>query len=92
MSGKRYTDEFKDDAAKQVIKHGHEARDVAELLGISLDSLYGWVRERRKASATRVAETNQAAEIRRLQAKLKRVTEQRDILEKGAAYFAKGRR
>lgn len=90
MSGKRYTDEFKDEAAKQVIEYGHAARDVAERLGISLDSLYGWVRERRKRPATREAETTQAAEIRRLQAELKRVTEERDILKKAAAYFAKG--
>jgi transposase len=31
-----------------------------------------------------------AAENRRLQAELKRVTEERDILKKAAAYFAKG--
>jgi transposase len=31
-----------------------------------------------------------AAENRRLQAELKRVTEERDILKKAVAYFAKG--
>jgi transposase len=33
---------------------------------------------------------NDSAEVRRLKAELKRVTEERDILKKAAAYFAKG--
>jgi transposase len=31
------------------------------------------------------------AEVRRLQAQVKRLTEERDILKKAAAYFAKGK-
>jgi len=90
MSNRQYTDEFKAEAAKQVIEHGRSARDVATRLGVSIDSLYGWVRERRKAPAMRDADVSQAAEVRRLQAELRRVTEERDILKKAAAYFAKG--
>jgi transposase len=37
----------------------------------------------------RAQEDNQQAELRRLRAELKRVTEERDILKKAAAYFAK---
>jgi transposase len=36
-----------------------------------------------------VSQDAQAAEVRRLKAELKRVTEERDILKKAAAYFAK---
>lgn len=36
------------------------------------------------------AELDQSAEVRRLKAELRRVTEERDILKKAAAYFAKG--
>ncbi|KKY06615.1 transposase, partial [Xanthomonas phaseoli pv. phaseoli] len=36
------------------------------------------------------AEVDQSAEVRRLKAELRRVTEERDILKKAAAYFAKG--
>jgi transposase len=90
MSGKRYSDEFKTEAARQVIEHGRSARDVATRLGVSIDSLYGWVREQRKVPAAREADASQAAEVRRLQAELRRVTEERDILKKAAAYFAKG--
>ena len=89
MSGKRYSDEFKAEAAKQVIDQGRSVRDVATRLGVSIDSLYGWVREQRKVPQVRQADVAQVAEMRRLQAELKRVTEERDILKKAAAYFAK---
>lgn len=90
MSSKRYSEEFKVEAAKQVIEQGRSAREVAARLGVGLDSLYAWVREQRKTPAVRQADASQAAEIRRLQAELRRVTEERDILKKAAAYFAKG--
>lgn len=90
MGGKKYTTEFKVEAAKQVVDHGRPVREVASRLGVSIDSLYAWVREQRKAPAVRQADSALAAENRRLQAELKRVTEERDILKKAAAYFAKG--
>ena len=37
-----------------------------------------------------VVDRGDAAEVRRLKAELKRVTEERDILKKAAAYFARG--
>jgi transposase len=37
MSDMRYTDEFKSEAAKQVIEYGRSAREVAGRLGISID-------------------------------------------------------
>ena len=84
MSGKRYSDEFKVEAAKQVIDQGRSVREVSTRLGVSIDSMYAWVREQRKAPATRQVDASLAAENRRLQAELKRVTEERDILKKAA--------
>jgi transposase len=37
----------------------------------------------------RLAKEDQAARIKKLEAELRRVTEERDILKKAAAYFAK---
>ena len=90
MGGKKYTTEFKTEAARQVIDQGRPVREVATRLGVSIDSMYAWVREQRKAPAVRQADSTLAVENRRLQAELKRVTEERDILKKAAAYFAKG--
>ena len=84
MSGKRYSDEFKAEAAKQVIDQGRSVREVSTRIGVSIDSLYAWVREQRKVPATRQVDASLAAENRRLQAELKRVTEERDILKKAA--------
>ncbi len=89
ISGRRYTDEFKFEAVKRVIELGQSVREVSGRLGISIDSLYAWVPEQRRAPQAQQADTASSAEVRRLQAELKRVTEERDILEKAAAYFAK---
>jgi transposase len=90
MSHKEYTDEYKAEAIKQVTERGHSAHEVAKRLGMSGDTLYRWVRESRKAPVQPIKERSQSDEIARLRAELKRVTEERDILKKAAAYFAKG--
>jgi transposase len=90
MSGKRYTDEFKIEAVKQVTERGHSVADVAQRLGITTHSLYAWKRQLGKPDVVQQTELDQNAEVRRLKAELKRVTEERDILKKAAAYFAKG--
>ena len=64
MSGKRYTDEFKAEAAKQVIEHGRSIREVAVRLGISIDSLYAWMREQRKSPQAQQADSAASAERR----------------------------
>ena len=58
-------------------------------LGVSQHSLYEWIKERRLPAAERQAQVIQSEEVRRLKAELRRVTEERDILKKAAAYFAK---
>lgn len=94
MSGKRYTDEFKAEAVKQVLERGHGVVEVAGRLGIHKHSLYEWVRlarqDRAKATMPTEMAGNESTELRRLRAELRRVTEERDILKKAAAYFAKG--
>lgn len=42
MSGKRYTDEFKIEAVKQVPEHERPVVQVAKRLGITSHSLYAW--------------------------------------------------
>ncbi|WP_080291527.1 transposase [Burkholderia pseudomallei] len=89
VNGKRYTDEFKAEAVKQVIELGSPVKDVARRFGVSPWSLHRWIRERRLAPAASPDSPEQSAEIQRLRAELLRVTEERDMLEKAAAYFAK---
>lgn len=89
MSAKRYTEEFKIEAVKQVTERGHPVAEVAGRLGVSTHSLYQWMKQYSGPPAEREAVKDQQAEMRRLKAELKRVTEERDILKKAAAYFAK---
>jgi transposase len=89
MSGKRYTEEFKIAAVKQVTDRGHPVAEVAERLGVSIHSIYAWEKRYSAPEDERKAQDAQADEVRRLKAELKRVTEERDILRKAAAYFAK---
>jgi len=90
MSGKRYTDEFRSEAVRQVTEKGHTVADVAERLGMSAHTLYAWVRAAKPPQEEqRAADLEEArAEIKRLKKELARASEERDILKKAAAYFA----
>jgi len=88
-SGIRYTEEFKRDAVAQVTERGYSVREVADRHGISTKSLYDWKKLFHKPEPQRYREAAETAEIRRLKAELARVTEERDILKKATAYFAK---
>ena len=91
MTSVRYTEEFKREAVRQVTERGFAVKDVADRLGISSYSLYAWLRAAGVSRASRQAQ--QEADLQRenaqLRAELRRVEEERDILKKAAAYFAK---
>ena len=89
MSGKRYPEEFKIEAVKQVVDRGYSVADVAKRLDVTTHSLYAWIKKFGPDAVRHNAQSEAEAEIRRLQKELKRVTEERDILKKAAAYFAK---
>jgi len=58
-------------------------------LGVSLPTLYDWLKRYSLPEAERSELQGQAAEIRRLKAELKRVSEECDMLKKAAAYLPK---
>ena len=91
MSRKRYPDEFKMEAVKQVIDRGHSVADVAGRLGMTTHSLYAWIKKYGPDSVEHNAKTDDQAEIRRLKKELKRTAEERDLLKKAAVYFANQR-
>ena len=84
----RYTEEFKLGAVAQVTDKGHSVTSVAGRLGVSTKSLYDWVK-RYSDVPSKAGEATDQIEIRRLKAELCRVTEERDILKKATAFFAK---
>ncbi|MEG0281418.1 MAG: transposase, partial [Morganella sp. (in: enterobacteria)] len=75
MSGKRYPEEFKIEAVKQVVDRGHSVASVATRLDITTHSLYAWIKKYGPDSSANKEQSDAQAEIRRLQKELKRVTD-----------------
>ncbi|HCC2272808.1 TPA: IS3 family transposase [Klebsiella pneumoniae] len=88
-SGKRYPEEFKIEAVKQVVDRGYSVASVATRLDITTHSLYAWIKKYGPDSSTNKEQSDAQAEIRRLQKELKRVTDERDILKKGRGVLRK---
>ena len=84
----RYTEEFKLGAVAQVTDKGHSVASVAGRLGVSTKSLYDWVK-RYGDEPGKAPDAADQVEIKCLKAELRRITEERDILKKATAFFAK---
>lgn len=87
MRKANFSNEFKRDAVSQITERGYPVLEVSERLGVSTHSLYALKRKFLQSSSS--CGEDQSAEIRRLKRELVRVTEERDILKKATAYFAK---
>ncbi|EPJ7771843.1 IS3 family transposase [Enterobacter hormaechei] len=89
MSGKRYPEEFKIEAVKQVVDRGYSVASVATRLDITTHSLYAWIKKYGPDSSANKEQSDAQAEIRRLQKELKRVTDERDIFKKSRGVLRK---
>lgn len=84
---KRYEEDFKIEAVKQVTDKGYKVVDVAKRLGVNQVSLRSWIKK--YAPSKSQSKDNEAQEeIKRLKKALKRAEEERDILKKAAVFFA----
>ena len=96
MSNKRkvksYTTEFKQSSAKLAAESEQSISQTARELGIHVTTLHGWVKKYHpncKQSVSLSPSTGDSeAELKLLKKKLAKVTMERDILKKAAAYFA----
>ena len=91
----RYTKEFKLEAIRLLDSGDKPASEIAMELGVKRTLLYRW-RDQVKESGdlafsgtTGRPRNDQLSEVSRLKKELKDVTEERDILKKAAAYFAR---
>jgi transposase len=87
-----YTEEFKIQAAKQVVEQGFTCTEVASRLGMSAQSLSNWITKYHGANSRGLKKDQKILskdeEIRRLKVELKQAKMERDILKKAAAFFA----
>ena len=86
---KRYTDELKRDAVRAVEEDGRSVASVARELGCNANSLHKWVKDHRENQAENGLDDDERAELKRLRAENARLKEEREILKKATAFFAK---
>ncbi len=91
MKRARFPEEFKQEAVKQVVERGCSVPDIAGRLGVSAQSLYKWLKDYSPNSVQRYeAELKEVRrENLRLKAEFQRAKEDREVLKKAAAYFAR---
>ena len=92
-SRRKHSREFKVEAVKQVVEHGRSVSEVAEGLGINRNLLTRWKTEL-EAEGSQAFRGNGVVsaadeEMRQLRRKLAIAEQERDILKKALAYFAK---
>jgi len=91
VRSKRYSKDFKLEAARLVVEHGYTFKEAAKRLGTTDWSIRQWVQKFRQGGDLPPAGAPQpeAEELRRLRKENKRLQLENEILKKAAAYFAK---
>ena len=89
----RRSKEFKTEAAKMVVEQGQPQAAVARNLGVTPGQIHRWVKDYQAdpqhAFPGKGKLRPEDERVKALEAQLKRVTMERDILRKATAYFAK---
>jgi transposase len=85
-----YPPEFRAEAVRLVRSSGKSQAEIARDLGISHNSLRLWIKQARvdEGSAPGLT-TDEREELRRLRREVRVLREEREILKKAAAFFAK---
>ena len=90
---RQYPVEFKIDAVELVENKGYGITEAARSLGISESNIHKWRKQYREGRLVlghkRAQPTADEAELRRLQAEVKRLETELAIVKKAAIYFAK---
>ena len=87
---KVYSSEFKESSVKLAIQSKLPIAQIAKELGINRNTLYTWIDKYTKLKEpTMRSDEHIYDEVKRLKKELARITEERDLLKKAAAYFAK---
>ncbi|GLX82580.1 transposase [Thalassotalea eurytherma] len=84
MSAKRFPEEFKIQAVKQVTEKGHSVASAAERLDISTNSLYLWLKRYGSNSEHYQELSEQEKRIKALEKELRRTQQERDLLKEAA--------
>ena len=88
----RFTDEFRREAVRLVKESDRPLKELATELGVSVTTLRNWERTvaPQKAGPGRVLSLEE--QVRQLKRENERLREEREILKKATAFFARDRR
>ncbi len=89
---KRFTKEYESEAVRLVQTSGRTQREVAADVGVGLSTLVRWIgrsRDRRVDESRPAGNGDLAAELKRLRRENEVLRQERDILKKATAFFAR---
>lgn len=89
---RRFTKEFQDEAVRLALTSGRSRREIAADLGIGLSTLRHWIDRRREHEIDHPPgdrREDMAAELKRLRRENEILRQERDILKRATAFFAK---
>lgn len=85
----RYTRQFKEEAVKLITEQGYKTSEAARSLDIDAKMLGKWKRDFEAEAAGTRLEPSERDELIRLRRENKTLRQEREILKKAAAFFAK---
>ena len=88
---RRFTKEFQEEAVRLVQTSGRTQREIAADLGIGQSTLVRWLGQNRdrRAAAPSEGQNDVTAELKRLRRENEILRQERDILKKATAFFAR---
>ena len=92
MAQTRFTKEFQDEAVRLALTSGRSRRAIAEDLGVGLSTLRNWIdrrRERQIDDPPADRQEDMVAELKRLRRENEILRQEREILKRATAFFAK---
>ena len=89
MSNKKYTKEFKVDAVRLALSSDKTQAQVARDLGVNENALYNWISKYRGEVLSGEHGMSPEQELAALKKEVAQLKQEREILKKAAAYFAR---
>jgi len=102
MRNSKYTAEFRDSTIQLVMNSDKSILQIGKDLDVNSKTIYNWIRVYKKANHipisargkssitdTSIIKETQTDEVKRLRAENKLLKQERDILKKATAYFAR---